>query len=432
MTETTGIQRIVIIDCQTAGVAGDMLLGALLDLGADRRRVSAALKTAGENLAGCSGLRLEADSVSRHGIRAIKAEILYEETVTERPADELRQAIIGTARRLELPDRAQRFVSDTVTTLLDAEQKIHGESGGELHLHELGSADTVADIIGTAVALEDLGFFRNTLICATPVTVGSGRITFSHGTVSVPGPAVLEILRSRNFPFSGGTAGGELATPTGVSLLVNLADRTDESYPAVRPAAVGYGAGTRELDGLPNVLRITAGEPTDEHLRRENICVLETNVDDVPGEVVGYTLERLFRAGARDCFVIPVQAKKNRPGQLIRVVADEAGAEQLARILMEETGTLGVRLFPGRRYTLDRETRPVAVEIDGDTHRVNVKIARDGTGRIINIKPEYEDIRALAYPVLRHRILINYRAEAEGITVEKLVDRLLESVKETV
>lgn len=396
MTEIAGSQRIVVIDCQTAGVAGDMLLGALLDLGADRRRVNAALKTAGENLAGCSNLRLEAGSVNRHGIRATKAEILYEETVTERSAAELRQAIIETARRLELTERAQRFVSDTINTLLDAEQKVHGESGGELHLHELGSADTVADIIGTAVALEDLGFFRNTLIYATPVTVGSGRLTFSHGTVSVPGPAVLEILRSHNFPFSGGTAGGELATPTGVSLLVNLADRTGESYPAIRPSAVGYGAGTRELDGLPNVLRVTAGEPADEHFLKESICVLETNVDDVPGEVIGYTLDRLFRAGARDCFVIPVQAKKNRPGQLIRVVTGETEAEPLARILTEETGTLGVRIFPGRRYTLDRETRPVPVEIDGNSHMVKVKIARNGTGRIINIKPEYEDIRALA------------------------------------
>jgi uncharacterized protein (DUF111 family) len=164
----------------------------------------------------------------------------------------------------------------------------------------------------------------------------------------------------------------------------------------MKPLAVGYGAGTRELDGLPNVLRLILGEPAAGNLLHDNIYVLETSVDDVPGEVIGYTIERLYQAGARDCIIIPVYAKKNRPGQLIQVIADADKTESLAQILIAETGTLGMRVFPSRRYVLNRETKPVTVEIAGTSYQVNVKVSRDATGRILNVKPEYEDTKTLA------------------------------------
>ena len=390
------VERIVMIDSQTAGVAGDMLLGALLDLGASCERISTALKAAGDNLEGCQDLRLEVAAVNRHGLRASKAKILYEESVTERPAGRIRDAITDTARYLELSPRAQQFARDTANTLIAAEQSIHGDSGHDLHFHELGTADTVADIIGVTVALEDLELFQSTVFYATPVAVGSGSHKFSHGTLSIPLPSVLEILRSRNFPLTSGHVSSELATPTGVSLLVNLADKVTSVYPAMKPLAIGYGAGSKEFTEIPNVLRVTIGEPAAEHLFQNSIYVLETSVDDVPGEVIGYTIERLFQAGARDCTVIPTYAKKNRPGQIIQVIADADQTEPLARILMAETGTLGVRYFPAQRYVLGRESMPVSVEIEDKVCQINIKVSRDKAGRIIHLKPEYEDIRTLA------------------------------------
>jgi uncharacterized protein (DUF111 family) len=164
----------------------------------------------------------------------------------------------------------------------------------------------------------------------------------------------------------------------------------------MKPLAVGYGAGTRQLAEIPNLLRITLGEPLDNTLLRDSIYVLETNVDDVPGEVIGYTVERLFQAGARDVSVIPVLAKKNRPGQILHVIADESNKEQLARILMEETGTLGVRFSPSQRYVLERETVAVTITIEGVAHRISAKVSRDRQGRVVHVKPEYEDVKALA------------------------------------
>lgn len=393
-------QRIVVIDSQVAGVSGDMLLGALLDLGASPERVGAAFAAARDNLNGCTDLRLKVTEVTRHGLRGRKADVEYRETASSRSIEALRTAIVKTSQELGLSPRAQQLAANTVDTLFDAERKVHGEAD-DLHLHELSSADTVADIIGAVVSLEDLGLFANTTIYATPVAVGSGSIQFSHGTVPVPVPVALEILRARNFPFVSGPVAGELATPTGLALLVNLAQNVTGAYPPLKPVAIGYGAGTRELAGIANLLRVTVGEPVEASLAQDSIYVLETNVDDVPGEVIGYTVERLLREGARDCTVIPVYAKKNRPGQLIQVITDEANREKLARLLMMETGTLGVRCFPGQRYVLERETIPMAVTIEGTVHQVNVKVSRDRTGKIVQIKPEYEELKALAEQIDR-------------------------------
>lgn len=262
-------------------------------------------------------------------------------------------------------------------------------------MHETGFVDTPAEIIGTTVALEDLNFF-DVKVCSTPVAVGGGLFKFSHGIVSSPAPATIEILRSKGFPIIGGPVSSELATPTGVSLLVNLAKEVVRFYPAMKPTAIGYGAGTKDFEEMPNILRIAVGEPLDYRLLRDEIVVLETNLDDVTGEVIGHAVNKLLQEGARDVSVIPMFTKKNRPGHIVKIIADRTTVEHLSKVLMEETGTLGVRIYPCERHILNRESISVNIEIEGIKASVNVKVARNRRGEIIQVKPEYEEVKSLA------------------------------------
>ena len=348
------IKRVAVIDCQVAGVSGDMILGALLDLGADSTRVVEAMKSVGDYLEGCRDVEVTVRDVIRRGFRAKKVDVRADET-GEMMGMDLIEATLKCIGDLKLSVEAKEFASNVINTLVSVEAKIHGRSVGEVHLHEAGSIDTPAEIVGAAVALDDLNLFRETKIYSTPVAVGGGTFRFSHGTVSSPAPATLEILRSKGFPMIGGVIESELATPTGASLLVNLAHEATRFYPPLRPKAVGYGAGAKDFAEFPNVLRILVGEPLEYGLLMDRIYVLETNLDDVSGELVGHTINRLFNEGARDVSVIPIFTKKNRPGQIIKVITDEARVERLSKILIEETGTLGVRMYPCERRILHRE-----------------------------------------------------------------------------
>jgi len=266
----------------------------------------------------------------------------------------------------------------------------------DVRLHELGSADTLADIIGAATALDDLDIFSNTAVFSTPVAVGGGVFPASHGAYSSPAPATLEILRTSGFLTIGGPVESELATPTGVSLLTSLTPECTRFYPSIKPVYVGYGAGSRELGDIPNVLRVVLGEPFDSGLMNDDVVVIETNLDDVTGEIIGYSINRLLQEGARDAVSIPTLNKKSRPGHLIQVIADRTDVERLCAILIEETGSLGVRTYTCGRRLLLRESIPVEIMVDDKNAVVNVKVARSTNGQIIRIKPEYEDVKRLA------------------------------------
>jgi uncharacterized protein (TIGR00299 family) protein len=393
----TSRQRIMVIDCQVAGVSGDMLLGALVDLGASPARISEALSTAVRFLNGCRDLRIEVKTVSRCGIRAQKADVLFEEEASSRNSAEIREAVAGAAQEIALSGGARKFAINAVETLTHAEKTVHGQSHHhDVHFHEIGSADTVADILGVTVALDELGIFADTTVYTTPIAVGEGSLKISHGTVAIPAPATLEILRVKQLPMLGGAVASELATPTGVSLVGNLAHKVTHSYPPMKPLAIGYGAGTKEFSEMANVVRITLGEPLIRRFQTDEIYVLETNLDDLSGEVIGYTTERLLKEGARDCCIIPIYAKKNRPGQILQVITDRDNIERLTQVLIEETGTLGVRFFPCDRFTLARESLLVEVPIGGSREKVRVKVSRDASGRVLQVKPEYMDARRLA------------------------------------
>jgi len=386
-------RRILIVDCQVAGISGDMFLGALLDLGADVDKVVDAIKSL-EAFVRCRNLEVNIKDVMRRGFRAKKVDVIAEKT-PEMNGVELIGIIEKCAESLKLTDEAQRFALDTINTLLDAEAKLHGEKVNEVHLHEAGEIDTPAEIIGSAMALENLGLF-DSKVYSTPVAVGGGLFRFSHGAVSSPAPATLEILQSKKFPLRGGPVESELATPTGASILVNLVDEAIRFYPAIKPMKVGYGAGTKDFKEMPNVLRIVLGESVDSVLFKDEIVVLETNIDDVTGEIVGHVMDRLLLEGARDVSIIPIFTKKNRPGQILKVIADKGNVEHLSRLLIEETGSLGVRMYPCERRILSRESIPLEIVIDGLKERVRVKVARDRKGKVVQIKPEYDDLKKIA------------------------------------
>lgn len=389
-----GAGRIVVMDCQVAGVSGDMIVGALIDLGADAARVVEAMKAVKDYVRRCKNLEVTVEDVARRGFRAKRIDVKAEE-VPGMTGAELIEATVCCAEGLNLTAEARRFVSGSIRTLVNAEARVHGLDADRVHLHETGSVDTPAEILGAAAALEDLNLF-DAMVYSTPVAVGGGSFHFSHGVVPSPAPATVEILRSRGFPLIGGPVESELATPTGVSILVNLAWEAVRFYPAMKPAAAGYGAGARDFAEMPNILRIVLGEPLDHQLLRDEVSVLETNLDDVSGEILGHMVDRLLREGARDVCMIPMFTKKNRPGQILKVMADRMDVERLSRVLMEETGTLGVRVYPCQRHILSRESIAVDVRVDGVEELVRVKVARDLRGGIIQVKPEYDDVERIA------------------------------------
>jgi uncharacterized protein (TIGR00299 family) protein len=330
----------------------------------------------------------------RKGFCATKIDVTAQGK-TRKDGSQLIKIVEETAANLKLSAKAQKYASNVIHTLVQAETQLHGHHLHDAHLHEVGLVDTAAEIIGSAVAMEDLGFF-NAKIVATPVSVGGGLFEFSHGTVSSPSPATLAIFQSKNFPIKGGPVESELATPTGASIIVNLASEVSSFYPAMTPVKVGYGAGTKEFPNIANVLRITVGKPIDGGLAEDQIAVLETNVDDVSGEIIGYCAERLLAEGAKDVSVIPMYTKKNRPGQIIKVIADQKDAKHLSDVLITETGTLGVRVYFCERHIIPRESCFIDLVIGGVKEPIKVKISKNSKGEVIRVKPEYDDLKRLA------------------------------------
>ena len=387
--------RITVIDPQTAGISGDMLLAALIDAGASPKNIQRVLDEIPRYYTRCKKIQLNASEVKNHGFRARRVDLTITENEGEANADEFLRTTEKIAEASRISQKASNFASNSIRDLVVAESKLHGSSIERSHLHEAGSADTLADVLGVAAACDALGIFDSE-IYSTPVAVGGGIVSFSHGNLATPAPAVLEIARLRQIPIRGGPENVELATPTGITMLANLAQKFLDSYPSIIPEIVGYGAGKRELQGTPNMLRVVLGERLGVRTDMDIVQVLETNLDDLPGEMLGHTLQRVIEAGAKDAWISPAQFKKNRPGHVLHAICDPAVADKLAAIIMEETGTLGVRYQLWNRLTLQREIKTVKVIMKGREFSVRVKLAKDRSGKIVNVKPEFDDVQAIA------------------------------------
>jgi uncharacterized protein (TIGR00299 family) protein len=273
-----------------------------------------------------------------------------------------------------------------------AEAAVHGTDLAETHFHEVGADDAIADVVGVCLLLDDLDPER---VVTTPLATGGGEVEMSHGTYPVPTPAVVEVAERADWSLRGGPVDVELLTPTGAAILAHVADGV-ETLPSLRVESSGYGAGGYDFSDRPNVLRALVGDGGGD-LRRDEITVLETNVDDVPPEVLGGLHETLADAGARDVSVVPLTMKKSRPGHLVKVIVRPEDAEAVARRLAEETGTLGVREHgAGHRWTADREIVAATISVDGTEFEVDVKVASDTGGTVYDVSAEFDDALAVA------------------------------------
>ncbi|BBD73754.1 TIGR00299 family protein [Sulfodiicoccus acidiphilus] len=386
-------RNLIVIDPSLAGASGDMFLGALSDLGAPQ----SIAQMVGDKISveGGRNTKVLFKKVKKGEFLATKAEVFVERNEGPRTGNEMNELLRRVVLSLSLSERATKWSFKALNELLQVEGKLHGESVEEVDLHESGSLDTLIDIVGTSALLDSILGSEGEVICL-PVALGGGHLTFSHGTVQVPAPATIEILKSRNAIVKGGPVEGELTTPTGASLLASLCENFTPFYPAMIPKAIGYGAGDKELPGVPNVLRLVWGE-REGGLLEEEVVVLETDLDDCTGEELGYVLERLMTAGARDVAVIPETRKKGRPGHLLRVISDQLEFKRIAEMVLRETGTLGVRVLRTSRLVVpEREQVGVKVSVSGREFEVRVKVSKDFNGRTLRVKPEYEDVRKVA------------------------------------
>ncbi|OIB59129.1 nickel pincer cofactor biosynthesis protein LarC [Natrialba sp. SSL1] len=293
---------------------------------------------------------------------------------------------------MALPDPVERDALAIFERLGEAEANVHGKALKSIHFHEVGADDAIADIVGAAALVHDLAPDR---IVTTPLSTGGGTASMAHGEYPIPAPAVVEIAQEADWALRGGPVEAELLTPTGAAILAHLADGVD-SLPELDVTAAGYGAGGYELDPHPNVLRVLVGEGAGG-LYKDEIAVLETNLDDATPEVLGGLQETLAEAGARDVSILPATMKKSRPGHLVKVICKPEDRTRVARRLAEETGTLGVRdSGVTHRWIADREFETVAVELDGEQYEVAVKIARDSDGAVYDVSAEYDEASQVA------------------------------------
>ena len=387
--------RAVIIDSSSSGASGDKFLGALIDLGGNPKSLDKVARVVEDNLPGANHVHVKASMVERGEIRGQLVEVRSEEKISKRKASDLQSSAAKCAKALSLSEWGTSFVNSVLNTLSSAESRVHGHSAKEVELHELGSADTLVDVLGVAHLADELELSEARWWCG-PVGVGTGGTKFSGRAYPNPAPAVAEILRSHKFPMKTSNIQFELTTPTGAAIAVNLAGSGTGEAPIITPQKIGYGAGSKDLDQVANILRLTLGEVVEAEHSHDEVVVLETNLDDVSGEVIGRAVERLMEAGARDVSITPVFMKKNRPGQLISVITDKAKSERLAELLMEETGTLGVREMLVSRHISRRSSGTAELEVGGKKFQVRVKRALTTTGHPQGCKVEYEDLRRIS------------------------------------
>lgn len=389
------MSKIFIIDAQIAGLSGDMLLSALIDLGADKKKVIDSIYTCENIIPGSRIKDVRFEKIDSNGFSATRFYFEYKDEIRERKGIEM---IKNTSQYLEMLDlklRSKSFIMESIKTLVDAEAKIHGEPLDQVYLHEASSIDTFVDLIGCAIALEDLKIFDSKIL-STYISIGNGLTTFSHGTIPNPTNAILEIFRGKPFVLTGNDQ-GELTTPTGAAMLVNLSSECIRYYPPFIPERIGLGAGNRKLKDRPNVLRLVIGkDPVIPYLNNERMFLIETNIDDVDGEIIGNLIEVLMKEGARDVTIIPGITKKNRPVNIIRVLSDLGNTDALMHKLFKETGTSGIRINEINRITLERNIINIEVIINCSKYNISIKITKDPSNNIINIKPEFDDLKKIA------------------------------------
>jgi uncharacterized protein (TIGR00299 family) protein len=363
--------KILYFDC-FAGIAGDMTVAALLELGLP-------METLREGLAALplSGYTLESSKVERHSIAgtSFKVTLLQE--------DQPHRHYSGIAAMIEaapLKPRVKELAQRIFLRLAQAEAHVHGVALERVHFHEVGAVDSIVDIVGTAIGLDYLGIDS---IYASPLPFGRGFVQTAHGRLPVPAPATAFLMQG--MPLSGDIGEGERVTPTGAAIVAALAEGFGPP-PAMKAGAIGYGAGEKDFAEVPNLLRLVMGEKV-QTASPEEVLVIETHLDDLNPEILGYVMERLFEAGALDVAFGALQMKKNRPGTRLTVIAKQGDLEKLSQIVLSESTAIGLRYYPVRRITLGRKVEDRLTSLGP----VRVKLLEGG-----RVAPEYESCRSIA------------------------------------
>ena len=407
---TTGLatpdgRRIAWFNCQ-AGVAGDMTMAALVDAGADPDVVASAIGGLGVD-----GYALLFERVQRCGVRATWANVVvhhehdhhHDEHDQHRPLRE----ILSLLDAADLPERVRRRARSVFVRLGEVEGAIHGVDPTEVELHEVGALDSIVDVVGVCAALEALDIDE---VWCSPIAVGHGSIRSAHGVIPNPAPATVALLAEAGAATIGLDTTLEVSTPTGAALMTTLASGFG-AMPTMTAAAVGYGAGTADTAERANVVQVVVGHRTDIDALRDDdgtlVAMLEANVDDVTGEVLAHAVSRLLDAGAHDAWITPIVMKKGRPAHTVSVLCDPSAVAAFRKVLLHETGTLGVRMSTMRRWP----QRRTETTVDVDGHAIRVKIADH------RVKVEFDDAAAAA--------------AALGLPVREVLDRAAALVVET-
>ncbi|WP_407462334.1 nickel pincer cofactor biosynthesis protein LarC [Methanobrevibacter sp.] len=396
---------VYIIDSQTAGISGNMIIGALVDLGADGEKV----KNLMEDVAFDFGeVEVSLSKVNKAGIGATFCNV---KTINEEHENNNHIHYSDFMEKIDLLKFAdiENLTDDMVEKakkvfkrIAISESRVHGKTLEDVHFHEVGAADAVADVLGSICAYYDLGMDKDKVV-GLPIAVGGGVIESAHGRIPVPAPASIDILKGldddefKDFSKGeakcvGGPVNSELATPTGCALYMEFCDEFLEFAPMMSPEVVAYGCGSKDFD-FPNILRVIKSKETNE---KHRISVIETNIDHMSGEELGFLFDLLLIEGASDVSMVPITMKKNRPGHMIKIISKPSLVDHLVNILFKETGTLGIRISENtHRGVAERQFVPLDINVGNHVYTINFKIGLIGD-EIISHRPEYEDLRRIS------------------------------------
>ena len=375
---TTGQKEVLLLE-PSSGISGDMFLASLLDLGLNRVWLKNSIQKVLPQ-----GSRIDVKADISGGVSGTRFKVLDVEDEAHRSLKDIKSLIDKSS----LPKTVRTRAIDMFELLAEVEAGIHGLEKSEVHFHEVGALDSIADIVGASAGIWKIDPAR---IHSTPINLGSGHVKTAHGELPVPAPATAEILRRCNAPTYSRDVGKELTTPTGALILASFVD--EFSRPPMRLRSIGYGLGSHEIEGQGNFLRTSLGLTGTEKsgLIGEHEIVLETNIDDMNPELFPVVEEKLLEAGALDVFKTSVQMKKNRPGIKLTVICDRKKEKELSHIIFRETTTIGLRIHEVNRRKLDREIKTVKTEYGP----VKIKVGYLN-GDLINFSPEFESCQRLA------------------------------------
>ncbi len=411
--------RKLYIDLNSSGISGDMLLAALLGIVPEPEKILKDLRKLKDYLPGVSQLIIELKKIHRSGIQLNQLKIEIKENKGHRSAHTLQNSLNKYLNENSFSSSAKNYANQVLNSLIQAEAEVHGKLANKIHLHELSSIDTLIDILGVTMALDKInGFDENIQFYCSKIPLGGGEVNTAHGLLTIPAPATLKILEKSNLITFGGPIESELVTPTGVALLTSLNPGFLEYLPEMMIEKSVYSTGQKIFKDFQNILRLFLGEYNDLESYKsthpmqkyvDKVAILETDVDDVSGEILGNFFNEFKNDKVLDLQIIPSLTKKNRPSYIIKVLCYPKYTFELMEKIIHELGTLGVRYSIMNRVCVDRTIEKHIIEINKKDYSVNFKVSYielENSKEIVNVKPEYEDIRKIS--------------EESGISVRKI------------